>query len=99
MLLPYYNKYNSISSFIKRGFDLLNYYRHIDADVILSIDPILPETFLPLLVGVARDIPVATYLTDNWGFDPDRSRHWAEGIIEELMIFSPLNLALLFRSS
>ena len=92
VLLPYYNKYNSISNFIKRGFDLLNYYRYIDADVILSIDPILPETFLPLLVGMARRIPVVTHLTDNWGIDPDRSRHWVEGIIEEVMIFSSLKL-------
>ncbi len=90
--LPHYTDDLSLSGFIKRGFLLTKIYKNFKPDFIVSLDPILPETFLPLLIGYARRIPTLVYFTDNWGIDPDRGRKLIEQIIEEFLIVCSLKL-------
>lgn len=92
ILLPHYKIDRSILSFLRRGFIIAKFYKRLNADFILSLDPILPETFIPLLLGKLKRIPTAIYLTDNWGLDPDGPTSWSKQIIEEVMIIFSLKM-------
>ena len=93
VLLPHYNNDLSAQGFLKRGLVLLEFYKELRADIIISMDPILPETFLPLAIGFLRRITTVSFVTDNWGIDPDRSRNTIEQLAQEIMLIGSIQLS------